>query len=84
MLTYRVISAEPKPGHEFQYYLAQKHSMIAGRLWSKYWHDWKIKLFKPSALSRAQKLDSWAMARVHEHGQDRIETLGPDGRTRNL
>ncbi len=79
-LTRRVVSADPKPGHEMQFYLAAKHRVRSAELVNKYDRNLCGFLF---GYYRARRLWSDAMRRYHLHGQDRIEVLGPNGWEKN-
>lgn len=69
MIEVRNISAEPRPGHEFQYWLAWKHRHIASQ--------WSLRLMRRSwnpflwkKIRQADRMWGHAVDRVHRHGQD--------------
>lgn len=62
---------EPKPNHEFQYYLAWKHRHMAGRLLLRA-NYFLLFLWNPKRYARIMKLWSWAVERTKLHGQDSL------------
>ena len=65
--------AEPRPGYEFQYYLAWKHRHIAGALLKRFsWHVWPSR-----AYQRAFSLWADAVDRTKRYGRDIVLASPP-------
>lgn len=60
----RCVSAAPRPGYEFQYYLAWKHRSEAAKLMDRY------RLWPPGAYARCYALWKDAVDRTHRFGED--------------
>lgn len=60
----RYVSAEPAPGHEFQWNLAWKHRHLCGQIYlaTPWWH----------LRAKARRWAMWmrSIRRTHEHAQD--------------
>lgn len=62
---------EPKPGYEFQYYLAWKHREVTAKLLNKALQKGLI-LWRPRRYKRIFDLWGNAVDRTKKYGQDRV------------